>query len=209
MNKKYLLIGIIALLLLIGGYFVFKKSSPTNSPGNQNSQAPKSLKDLFTAGIAQKCTFSTGGDSSAQDGTTYIANGKLRGDFVTDIDGKSTQTHMIVVSNTSYIWMDGQNTGFKSTFNPSDYEAAESGDSGKDTTAGLDFNKQADYKCSAWVVDDSLFTPPVDVKFSDFSELMKPAAVTPGEPSSGTQCSVCDSLSGEDKTQCRTALSCK
>lgn len=211
MNKKYLIIGILVLILLLGGYFLFGK--PGNKSGSssqsQTSGAPKSLKDLLTAGIAQKCTFSMDQDSAGQSGTTYIASGKLRGDFSSQSEGKTIVTHMIVTGNTSYVWQEGEKEGFKSSFDTTGSVSA-TGSGSDSTTAALDFNKQGDYKCSAWVVDESMFTPPADVKFADFSQLMKPAtSANPTQEGGSSQCSVCDSLSGDDKIQCRTALSCK
>lgn len=208
MNKKIILVGAL-LLLIAGGYFMFTKSSK-NSPdtsGQSANSAPKSLKDLLTAGVAQKCTFSMTQESGNQSGTTYITNGKLRGDFTSQANGKTMETHMIVSGNTSYVWQEGEKEGFKSSFDPSTSVSGSEAQSAS-TTASLDFNKQGDYKCSAWVVDESMFTPPSDVKFNDFSQLMKPTTSGTGQGES-SQCSVCDSLSGDDKTQCRTALSCK
>ena len=135
----------------------------------------------------------------------------MRGDFSTTSSGKTTASHMIVDGKITYIWTDGEKTGFKSTI--PDTEAS----SAPDTTAtdysgsaqGADLDQKADYKCSAWVVDGSYFTPPSDVKFTDLSEMFKtPAAGSAGNGSS-SQCSYCDALSGDDKTQCLSAFKCK
>jgi len=206
MNKKILIgIAVIALLLVGGGAYVMstRNKSETPSPtsgsqsnkGQESSQAsPKSLKDLLAAGIPQKCTFKDVLSDVDMEGTTYIANGKMRGDFSSTIEGKTTTGHTIFDGKTSYVWMDETSTGFKMEVDPSAETTSETS-----AEQGLDLNKTIDYKCSAWLPNESLFTPPSDVTFTGFVV-----------PTSGGQnlCDSCNSLSGEQKTQCLTALNC-
>ena len=211
MNKKILLVAAAVLLLGVGGYFYTKtQKSGGNGGKSEVSSGMKSLKDLLSSGVAQKCTFSTTDESGVSEGTTYVAGGKVRGDFTTTASGKKTASHTIVDGKTSYIWTDGEKNGFKMTV-----EETEAGAEDKDapvpqetSVQETDLNQKTDYKCSAWVPDSSLFVPPTNVTFTDFSEMFKPSASPGAQGGNSSQCAYCDSLSGGDKTQCLSALNC-
>lgn len=201
MNKKVILIAVILILLLIGGYFFVKgrSASPASKEASQEqASSPTSLKDLISKGLTQSCTFSIGSSS----GTVYVSGEKVRTDYDTTVDGKVTTSHMIVDGNTSYIWTEGQATGFKMTF---DASASASPQGTGAPAAGFDAGANNNYKCSTWLVDNSLFTLPAAVKFTSFE------TVPGGSPAAGSNsslCSSCDSLTGDSKTQCLTALKC-
>ena len=161
-----------------------KNKGGTGSPignltGTSDSGGSKSLKDLLASGVAQKCTYTTTMDTGSTEGTTYISGGKIRGDFSTTVSGKTTQSHMISDSKTSYVWTEGEKTGFKTTISEADTSEANSNDTPSNysgSTTGADLSQKADYKCAAWVVDGSVFTPPATVKFTDLSEMFKTPA---------------------------------
>lgn len=214
MNKKvlYAVIAVIVLLLVGGAVFVMStKNKPATTPSTTTGTVtnkvqeptkagPKSLKDLLTAGVPQKCTFKDVSDQVNMEGTSYIAGGKMRGDFSTTVEGKTSTGHSIFDGKTSYVWMDGTSTGFKMEVDPSVTSTPESS-----TQQGLDLNKTLDYSCGVWIVDQSLFNPPEDVTFTSFA-----VPNTSGSPTGGNQnlCASCDSLTGDQKTQCLTALKC-
>lgn len=212
MNKK-VLVAVVLLLLAVGGYFGYTKFMGGKVPGVPGtSSGPKSLKDLLSAGVAQKCTFSSTSESGSSEGTTYISGGKVRGDFTTVASGKTMVSHMISDGKTSYIWTDGEKNGFKMTVSdqPTATGAKTDYTGGSSTNSAADLNQQADYKCSGWVTDGSYFTPPTTVTFTDFSQMYAPTSNAPSQGSgSSSQCSYCNSLTGDDKTQCLTALKCK
>lgn len=220
-NKSLpVIIGIILLLLIGGGAFVFmgKKSVPVNpsvqtqtdSLGSVSTQS--SLKDLLLGGKAQTCTYTDKLEGSDITGTSYMASGKMRSDFDSVINGKTMSTHMIMDGNTSYTWTDGQATGFKMTINPDDLEKDESVDANTNSSAGrqsVDVNKVIDYKCGNWTVDNSLFIPPSDIKFTDFSTMMKPQTDISSAPQVPfNNCGICENQPEESKQACRTALKC-
>lgn len=212
-NKKVLAIIVVVLLLLLGGwYFMNSKKSPTGTtPGattSENQGGMKSLKDLLSSGVAQKCTFSSTDESGSNEGITYVSAGKVRGDFTTTVSGKITKSHMISDGKTSYIWTDGEKDGFKMTIPDATPTSAKTDTSNSQVSSEGDLNQKMDYKCSGWVVDNSFFTPPTNVTFNDFSKMINPAAPADSGSSSSSQCSYCNSLSGDDKTQCLTALKC-
>lgn len=202
MNKK-LIIAVVVILLLLGGYFFMKKggssSTNNNSSVTSDSNKPSSLKDLISKGVAQTCTYSNENGK----GTFYVSGGKTRGDFETTAGGVTTKGHMLVDSGTSYVWMDGQKTGFKSTFDTSTSAQPSSNPS---TAQTFDVDASINYDCKPGVVDSSIFTAPKDVEFMSFDSLTKP---TSGSGTGGSSaCSYCSNLTGDDKAQCLTALKC-
>lgn len=223
MNKNILIIfGIIALLLLgVGGYVLMsKKAVPTtpNTVSQQTETTPseqqtassnqKSMKDLLLAGVSQKCTYKDKLDNVDMSGTAYVASGKMRTDFTSTTSGKTMTGHMIVDGTTSYTWIDGQTSGFKMKFDPNQTTPSTTTDQKQQS---VDPNKAIDYSCSVWVVDGAQFTPPSNVNFTDYSSIVTPptgGTTTPSTSGSSAACSACNSLSGEQKTQCLTALKC-
>src|ERR1700682_5384231 len=114
MNRLVLIIGGIILLLLVGGgvFLASNKSSQISQNPVSVSGSPRSLKDLLGLGGSQQCSFS---DASGNSQIIYVSNGKVRGDFMSGTGQSVMKSHMIVDGQTSYLWVDGQNTGFKMT----------------------------------------------------------------------------------------------
>lgn len=195
MNKKVLIVIGIVLLLLVGGYFYINSKKGTGTINEEQPSAATSLKNLIAKGVAQSCTYSTEGTN----GSVYVSGGAVRGDFETTVDKVVTKSHMIVKDNTSYIWTDGQTAGFKMSFDPNATPAGTSGASNESFDASANMN----YKCKTWIVDNSKFALPTGVTFSTFA--IPSTGATTGTSS---QCSYCNNLSGDDKTQCLTALKC-
>ncbi|QQG41301.1 MAG: hypothetical protein HYV90_03965 [Candidatus Woesebacteria bacterium] len=207
MKNKAAIAVVVILLLGIAGYFYFSKSKNVETASGISSGV-KSLKELLASGVPQKCTFASDDESGKTEGTSYIAGGKVRADFTSTLNGKTTVSHMISDNKTSYIWTDDDKNGFKMTVPDSDTKATTAPVTGEAAQASeVDLNQKSDYKCSAWIPDNSMFTPPADVKFTDFSEMFKPSPAANGSGSS-QQCSICDSLTGDDKTSCLSALNC-
>lgn len=203
--KKKLVIAVIAVLILIIGVYGiyrvvkhFRRLATTPTAQTQETPAPalKSLSDLLGLNVAQKCTF--------DQGVIYVANGKVRGDYSYSVNGATTNSHMIVSGTTSYIWNDGATTGYKMSFSPS---ATPASSSGATSPSGFDASKPANYVCGGWVEDDTLFALPKGVKFTDISSMIPSG--TPGTSGSSSQCSYCNTLTGNSKTQCLAALKCQ
>lgn len=225
-NKPVLIIAIVLVLALLGGgAYVMTAgkagSSESTAAGNQagkktaDGNVPKTLRELLAAGVAQKCTFRSTEDVAVE-GTTYVSGGKVRSDYTTSVEGNTMSGHMIADGTTSYIWMDGQQQGFTMTFNASDTDIPENTQTPGATKApqqGLDANQAMDYSCSPWVVDGSLFTPPAEITFTDFSSMMPTGAAGAGiSGSAGASmdaCAACDSVPEAARAQCRTALNCQ
>jgi hypothetical protein len=205
MNKKVAAIITAVLVIAVGAYGIyrvvkhFKRLSGTPVAQTATTESPTSLRDLIAKGISQSCTYST--DKST--GTIYLSGGKIRGDFNMTIDDKVSASHMIIMDNTNYLWTEGSKTGIKMAF---DQTATPAPVTSNTPTNTFDANALNNYKCSAWISDSAMFTLPTGITFSSFN---LPSATT--KTSGGTapsQCSYCDSLTGDSKTQCLTALKC-
>lgn len=228
MNKKVAVIALVVgavIVLGLVGVLLFAKKSPQGSmeevvekTGSTNqTSAMSTLKDLIAKGVAQTCTFSNANSS----GTVNVSGGKVRSDFQSTTEGQTINAHMIVDGNTSYLWMDNQTTGYKSTFNTQ-----------KETTVNSDENKPSEnspagsfnadeymnYNCKAGVVDASLFNLPQGINFMDLGAVPTGAVIPSGNESptgvsnnnsAAGQCSVCNNLTGDSKTQCLQALHCE
>jgi hypothetical protein len=211
MNKKILpIVGVLILIVgAYGAYRVYKhfarlSATPSvqTATGTEQPSAVSSLKDLISKGIAQSCTFSNEGMT----GSVYMSGGKVREDFDVTVDNKTMKSHVIVMENTIYNWSDGQTTGIKMAYDPNATPAATSATSS--SKGSFDTNASLNYKCSAWTVDASKFTLPAGVTFQTFAV---PSVGTTGTTVPGaapSQCSYCNNLSGDDKTQCLAALKC-
>lgn len=211
MNKHVSKILIFASAFLIGGCTLFgappkQNSQPTPTPA---AASQKSLKDLFASGISQKCTFASNEGETNTRGTVYAVSGKSRADFSSTTSGQTVNSHMIVEGNTNYVWMDGQKQGYMSTF---DATASETPPGASSDLGKVDVSQKADYQCDVWMPDDSMFKRPDGIEFTDMSALMIPSKSAGSQGSQGknsSQCAACDSLTGDTKTQCLSALNCE
>ena len=223
MKKSPLIIGIIIIiLLLIGGYFYMNKSnSPLSMIGGANKidetsqgSALKSLKDLMMMGQDQMCTFESTDENGSNKGSSYISGEKVRTDFSgTDPDGKAYSGSMISDGTYMYSWSTASPQGMKIKITEETNKAVE--DVKQDAQANpnqyIDPNDKVDYKCQGWRVDQGMFTPPSDIEFVDYSQLMEQTQEQTQDQTgaiNSTQCAACDSLTGDEQTACKSALGC-
>ena len=235
--NKYTLIPIIALIVIIaavGGYMVLSSSqSPVSeSPSvssretsegqaadtgdkmTEDSMSEKtSLKNLMMTLVNQKCTFTD--TESGSGGVVYIAKGSVRGDFTTQNEGSTVESHMISNEKEAYIWMDGLQTGIKLELDAME-DVNDTGFNNAPKT--VDINETVDYSCTPWVPDESKFVLPTDRSFTDMSAAMEDVMesvqeLQPGQDDTGTldletACAACDQTPEEYREQCRAALGC-
>lgn len=204
MNKKIIPVAVIAFLILVvlGATLIGKKNQdiPSDNSNNKADSSQQSLKDIIAAGIPQKCTFKAEAEGGNYEGIVYSSGGKFRGDFTTVTDEATIKSHMIIDGTINYTWTDGQTTGYKMTVESE--EAVDLDTNATPVAEVADLNQKSDYKCTAWIPDNSLFDPPKEITFTDLSALTAP-------DSASNPCSACDLLSGDSKTQCLSALKCQ
>ena len=236
MNKTTKIIVIVVILILLGGggFYLFHKSQKAAMQSGQTAMMQpqsgqmttqkKSLADFFSMTGSQKCTFTDKATGSS--GNVYVSSGKMRGDFQSTNNGKTTASHMINDGKYVYYLSDGEKSGYKMSLDYVKQQAAQISVAPKDNTTSddqtpsqaVDMKQQSDYSCSAWSEDGSMFTVPTDITFTDYSTMMQGAmhgGVTP--PAGGgmtsqqksSECAQCDQVpAGAMRNQCKAALKC-
>lgn len=204
MNTK--VIGIIAAIVVIafGAWFFTQNNGDSGQTKNdslsteaeiQLEQENTSLKELMTRGRDVMCTYDS---AESGKGTIYASKGKARGDFEVTTEGRTSLGHMIADETTGYFWMEGETSGMKMMMN-SEAEV------NNNENQGVDPNKNYDFRCNSWRADDSVFNPPANVEFREFTIPALPAASTSTEidvdPSA-----ICNSLSEPAKSQCFSSI---
>lgn len=202
--KKILIFTAVLLLAAGCGKKVSNENKQQSPDQNQKTSGQQSFKAL-ASGKPQKCEVTFNQDGNAQTkGSTFVGNGKMRGDYTSTVAGKTIVSHMIMVDQTVYTWMDGQTTGFKMK---ADQETT-SPTQGQ-TAKPVDLEQKVDYVCENWHEDPSQFTPPTSVTFSDFSDMIPKSIQPTGSNGQPAACSACDQAPAEAKAQCKAALGCK
>ena len=208
MNKQLtLLLAVAALFIVgIGGFFLYSKNNKPQVVTTQavTTQKPasnhtKSLLELLTSGQTTKCTFETNTSEKSQTtGTVYISGNNMRGQFTTKVNGKASNINLIRVGDQSYIWGDDLPSGIKMKLSAKDLSQ------NNQTKQYIDANNKTNYNCSPWVPDASQFTPPTNVKFTDYSSMMKMGT---GESGAKMDSSICNQIADADaKASCIKAV---
>lgn len=215
MNKTVVVIVAVVILILLGGGGAYTMMNRTGTKSQksentvskkpaQSGNVKKSFRDLFSIGENQECTFSD--TTAGSHGTIYIGSNELRGDFESNVNNKTVRSHIIQDRENMYVWTDNEKQGFKVARDSVEKAVENMGD------VAVDLNKEADYSCKTWSVDTGVFSLPSDVEFQDYSKMMEGAGEfmnsASGTPAINFNCSACDSLSGDAKASCLTALKC-
>lgn len=171
MNKT-VLIAIVALLIVGGiGFVVLQKNKSTSSllGAKTDENVFTSIKDALSKSLSLKCEFA---DASGRQTTSYVKNGAVRADFTA---AKAEESGSVIIKDKiMYFW--NSQGGWKSDVPeeqtlPQAREDLPSGQAqGANIVDSLEANKE---KCKPDVVADSLFTPPADVMFQDFSKMIQ------------------------------------
>lgn len=217
MNKTLLIglaVGAVVIIAAAGVFLLNSKKqqpattseTPETSVTNTDTQ-PRSLRELMSFANNQTCTFT---DDQGNSGVVYVSDNKMRGDFQSSLNGENTESHMLINGNDMYLWFADNPEGFKTSLESVKDLQAEQGD---DEPKTVDIDKQVDYECQNWTVDQSVFQVPTDVKFTDYSAMMESAAeMMEDSPESldgnAAQCQACESLPDSAKAQCLATLKC-
>src|SRR5581483_5937980 len=185
--KKILLVVVILLILGGGGYYLYSKQMAKNSsPAMQQTGGLfGSIKDALSKSLSLQCAFTT------EDGTNVVAYMKA-GAVRVDSEAKEAQQSgsYIMKDKKLYFWQKGSKEGtMMESVEPS--ITPEKTQEVRPTATGSSQENQSDNllsmlekfkdKCKPTVVGDDLFTPPSDVKFTDFSKMMP--TIPTGQPS--------------------------
>lgn len=164
----------------------------------------KTLRDLWSLGVNQMCTFQ---DEQGNSGTVYIGQNQVRGDFAVTVEEKLTNSHLIVKAETAYVWMEGLANGYKFPLG-----MLTGTENQTNVPKTMDVNEQVDYECNPWTLETSRFDLPTGVEFVDSEAIMPQVTYPEGSgnamPDLSSQCAACENLTGAARDQCRTALAC-
>lgn len=209
MSKQIGVIIAVVLVLAVLGIVAFsqmkKPADVTSQPTPQEAKVETSeitkgsIKGLIAAGKSVNCEMSYP-DSNIK-GQTFVSGNKVRGDFeVSDQNGSMMKTHMISDGTYSYMWTDSSKTGTKFKM---DAVKPSNAPSINPQNQAADLDKEVDLKCNTWSTDNSKFTVPSDIQFSDLSNMMK----TGGTSAPKLDSSVCNQIEDPSaKASCLKAL---
>ena len=219
MNKNVaILIGVLIVFIVILGAYSLTKKSPQSSTNQAPVTTEKksttqtmqgTLRSLLSAGKSQKCTYSNKLKSASINGTVYVANGKIRGDFTSGAEQTKVNGHMIVDSGYSYIWSDMSKQGIKMAIDLQQQQPT--GSTANSQTP--DINQTFEYKCQGWTEDATMFVLPSTITFSAVTlPGTQPSGATPSGvmTNPAVTCSICDKIpAGSGRDTCRTQLHCQ
>lgn len=183
-SSKTITIVVVVVLLIalgVGGYmFLGKKDAQTPSQATTANAQPSptsgsvisSLKEALAGSASLQCDYT---DETGRTTTSYMKNGAVRTDIAAS--GSQLASSMIMKDKKMYFW-----TGKEGTMMEFDLQAMMDGvtppvqttpavkQDPQDFIESLERYKQS---CKQTNVDDALFTPPTDVKFTDLSAMMQ------------------------------------
>jgi len=169
--KKTLPIIIILVVIVaaLAGWFLIGKGKKATDQGDGQRTGQEEakgesfsgkIKDAFTRNIPLKCTYKMDDNNF---GTGWIKNKRYYG----EITANNKQGFIILVDNCMWTWDKDKAEGVKMCFD------VEEGESIWDEMESQDNQFKDDYNCSPSVVNDAVFTPPNNIKFTDLDEMMK------------------------------------
>lgn len=167
LSPKIILIGVVAVAVIgVAAYMMIGKSQVTQKLMTSGDNAFTSIRDALSKSISLECTVT---NDEGRVTKAYIKNGAVRADM-TAPDPNEVGS-MILKDNTLYTWSGTEGVMMK--LPKEDYEAEampKESNQGDEFINDLEEHKES---CKPAVVDDSLFTPPSDVVFSDMSQMME------------------------------------
>ena len=216
--KKIFLLAAAAMLLLAGC-------------GAQKPQGEKlsgSIEDLMAKNKNMRCELMAKDGENVMSGTTYISGTKARSDYQMKMGEQTVTSHMISDGTWMYSWTEEYpNQAVKMKIE--DLESDELAEQEDVQSAGIEnYEQKFDYDCYNWAIDNSVFTPPSNVNFVDYTEMIKSfqnmfgnlpdeSAVNDGanmpnliNTDKASLCGACDAIpDAAAKADCKAQLGCK
>lgn len=171
----------------------------------------QSLKDLMGSGKNLECSweFEDPEGKGRTTGLVYIAGNRSRSEVRVRVEGEGEElANMDLISindgQMGYMWNEGQTTGSK-------YNIAEMEKLGEEMSQGQenitqnqtqnDWENIYNYQCKNWRVDESKFSVPTNVEFTDMMAQMQQM-----QEQTENMKGVCDDLPEPQKSQCLEAM---
>lgn len=172
---KWIIAGAVGLLVVAGGvgaYVMLTRDNQSNSEqtalvsseteGATSEQA--SIEELLTRNASLKCSYSVQDGASTNTGTAYFAGGKnMYGEFTNTTKDTTKKAYVIRNGDTQYVWQEDAKTGYRADVSAFTKQVQQQ------MSQQFDPAQKYKFSCIKWEKDDSLFTPPSNVKFTDIS----------------------------------------
>jgi hypothetical protein len=181
MNSRVKIIAAVVAVALLGvGGFMFLQNKNSGVPGPLSNGS--SMKDSIMGMGSMECNYT---DEEGRATKTFIKNGKVRAEITSS---KANENGNVIFANeTIYIW---NNQGAfmmkvpKETID--DVSQNQAFSQKEDLMESIEKYKES---CKSANPADSLFTPPANIQFKDFSEMMKmmPSGAPTGNSQAPTQ----------------------
>lgn len=185
MPVKYI-VGIIVFLglIAIGGVVVTQLSQPKDDSGsgamkqssNTETVSEKetftqegTIVDLLALGKPIICSYVQNDVEKklTGSGTVYLDGlNRFRVDALQNRDGEEFQSNIIYTSTIMHMWVTGQGRTFATTL-PVEKPITTLNETNNATLNSTMVYENVVYTCNAWDVDESVFTPPTDIVFTD------------------------------------------
>ncbi len=233
--KKSKLISIFLLILiaLFATGCTKKVSDITGSAGKETGDGVENIKgsimDVLKLGKSVKCTGSYSNEDGSMEMTVYAAGKKSYSEMIMGTkEGGTFKTYSIVDGEWMYTWTDMEDMpeeaammmSMATKMKVSDMEelSKDMPNAGDQQAANQEksqaFQKEFDYKCKAWIPDNSKFTPPSDIEFTDITQSMKDLkeSMDSGDLKDMMEagCKNCDMLQdAAARAECKANLNCE
>lgn len=176
--KKYFPVFLILATLTLSACGAKTSENNTTTTQDQTSKTTqntesRSLKDLLGLGTSQRCTYEVNDNGEVMKGEIIVDGKKFK--QTTEITNKEGSMKVYSISDGTYYYswsdlMKGNGTKMK-------IEEAETNQTPTNTDKteqqGISFDKKIDYICTPTTLSESDLALPTDVKFVDYTEMMK------------------------------------
>ena len=233
MKKSKLFSIFLIILIALFATGCTKKISDLKGSGKESGDKLENVKgslmDVIKMGKSVKCTGSYSGEDGSMEMVVYAAGKKSYSEMEMDAgEGGKFTSYSIVDGEWMYTWTDmtgmsdeaqgfGMDMAFKMNIADMEDMGEDLPDAGDYKASGKEgaqaFQKEFDYKCRAWIPDNSKFVPPSDIEFMDMSETMKDftESMESGDMKDmmDAGCAACEMIpDATEQAECKAELGC-
>lgn len=142
----------------------------SDAPGadEMTNEEGSSLRDLIAQSGSHVCTVHEETGSDYMNGTVYVANGMIRGDYESHLEAfgnMTVQSSLIIRDGSVYTWNSILDSGMVTPVNP------EPTNDTSDPSFGYDLKLA--YECVEGEADPALFELPTEIQFKTLEELQQ------------------------------------
>ena len=187
------------------------ETSPQNKKSSDIDSIKGTMEDLFARNVPMECTFTQANEGMKTTGTVYLSGGRMLGEFqTTQANEQPIDSFIIQDGEHVYTWTSGQSKGIKIKPENQKNIVEENTENLKSEPKTPDLEGQdIDYVCKPWLPNNSFFTPPDYIEFTDLNQQIEQIEEAVDQVET-VSCDVCDQLpAGEAQDQCRQSLGCE